>query len=35
MMKKLMALLMALMLVLSSVSVAEEADLVLATAFNG
>ena len=35
MMKKLMALLMALMLVLSSVGVAEEADVVLATAFDG
>ena len=35
MMKKLMALMMALMLMLSSVSVAEEADLVLATAFDG
>jgi len=35
MMKKLMALLMALMLMLSSVSVAEETDVVLATAFDG
>ena len=34
-MKKLMALAMALMLMLSSVSVAEEADLVMATAFDG
>jgi len=35
MMKKLMALMMALMLMLSSVAVAEEADIVLATAFDG
>ncbi len=35
MMKKLMAIAMALMLMVSSVSVAEEADPVLATAFNG
>ena len=35
MMKKLMALLMALMLVVSGCAVAEEADVVLATAYNG